>query len=176
MSLCPGVTVVVDSHPGVREVCDASGGGKTAAELFTRNGWPLTRVTSDPAFVCRVGGKPADLTCGQIPPADAYWSLWIATGPGQPWTYATLGAYSLTVPKGGAVAFSWDDRPGDVPPSVKLGGAAPTARATATAAPSAAAGGSSGPGGGLPGWVAPGVIALLLLAALAVAAVRRWRS
>lgn len=176
MSGCAGVTVVVDSQPGVREVCDPTGGGQAAATLFARNGWKLTQVSSSPGFVCRVDGQPANVSCGSTPPANAYWSLWISAGPGKPWTYATLGPYSLTVPKGGSVAFSWDARPGNIPPTVAPGdvSASPSAHATQTAAAPAQDSGS-GNDGGVPGWVAPAVVAVVLIAALAVMMLRRRR-
>ena len=54
-----GVTVVVDFNQlggGVQQVCDAGGGGDTAASLFTANGYPLTYAQRQPGFVCRVSG------------------------------------------------------------------------------------------------------------------------
>lgn len=178
MSGCAGVTVIVDFHPGVREVCDANSGRPDAAALFTRNGWTLTQVSSTPGFVCRIDGRPAGGSCASTPPATAYWSLWVSAGPGKPWSYASLGPYSLTVPDGGSVAFSWDARPGDVPPSVAPGGVAPSAAASSAAPSSAATATAPGPtgGSGLPGWVAPTLVVLVLVAALVVALLRRRRA
>lgn len=167
MPACAGVTVIVDSHPGVRSVCDAHGAGVDALTLLSRNGWHVTDVATEPGFVCRIDGQPAT-SCAQTPPESAYWSLWWSDGTGADWTYASLGAGSLTVPAGGSVAFSWDDRPGDVRPSVPPR----TASTATTAQPAHTTSGS----GDLPGWVAPVVVAAVLLAALLVAIVRRRRA
>lgn len=168
MPACAGVTVIVDSHPGVRSVCDAHGAGVDALTLLTRNGWRVTDVATEPGFVCRIDGQPAT-SCAQTPPESAYWSLWSSDGAGSGWTYATLGAGSLTVPAGGSVAFSWDDRPGDVRPSVPP---QTTAGATTTAQPAHQA---DAPGG-LASWIAPVAVAALLVLACVVALLRRRRA
>jgi hypothetical protein len=106
-----GVTVVVDYHElggGVGQVCDAGGAGKRAAAQFADAGFALTRVQRQPGFVCRVQGKPASDPCVNTPPADAYWGRWWSDGKSGGWTYATQGVDSLTVPKGGSVALSWN--------------------------------------------------------------------
>lgn len=119
-----GVTVVVDFHElggGVQTVCDPGGGGKTAADLFPANGFPLDYVQRQPGFVCRVSGKPADDPCVNTPPADAYWGLFWSNGTNGQWSYASSGAGSLSIPDGGSVAFSWQGStnrayPGVAPP------------------------------------------------------------
>ena len=103
-----GVVVVVDFAElggGVTKGCSADGG--TAAELFRRAGFDLTRVTSSPGFVCRVAGKPADVGCAETPPVDAYWSLWTANGTAESWSYAQSGVDGQRVAEGGYVAFAW---------------------------------------------------------------------
>ncbi|GAB6983752.1 hypothetical protein [Nocardioides pyridinolyticus] len=138
---CPtadGVTVVVDFHElegGVRSVCVPDGGGEAASRLFPQAGFPLTYVRSQPGFVCRVSGKPADNPCMSTPPADAYWGLWWSDGRSGRWSYSSTSAGGLEVPDGGYVAFSWNGRSGSVPP-----GTSPTPRPdpTPTQQPSSA--------------------------------------
>jgi len=190
-----GVTVVVEpgSLGGAPQVsCDPSGGGRTASRIFADVGHRLTPVSSSPDFVCRVDGRPQDASCAQVPPADAYWSLWWSDGRA-PWTYASLAAGGLTVPDGGAVAFTWVDGSGDGTPVTALPGiaGAPSGPAASdTAAPTA--GTTDGADhaddsqdsedaedsgdGGLPGWVAPVVVVALLGGAGGVAMARRRRS
>jgi hypothetical protein len=158
---CPsadGVTVVVDYHElggGVSQVCDA-GAGQYASARFKDAGFTLTRVQSQPGFVCRVEGKPASDPCQNVPPQDAYWGLWWSDGKSGSWTYASQGVDSLKVPEGGYVAFSWNGGSTKSPP-----GAAPTAHANPSPSPTPKptpkpspqpGGGSSGSsGGGGPG-------------------------
>jgi len=123
-STSTGVTVVVDFHElggGLQQVCDGGGAGQKASALFPDNGHPLTYVQRQPGFVCRVSGAPVDDPCVNTPPADAYWGLWWSDGESGTWSYATVGAASLTIPEGGSVAFSWNgsstrSEPGAPPP------------------------------------------------------------
>jgi hypothetical protein len=169
-----------------RSVCEPDGGGRSAARLFEDGGWALTRVSSQPSFVCRLGGRPASASCAQVPPADAYWSLWWSDGHSG-WVYSSLGVDSLTVPDGGAVAFTWVDgsddgtptlpAPGDGPsdgPSVR---ATPEAqpRTDATSSADSHADSHADSGGELPGWVAPVVVVVLAGAAGGTALARRRR-
>ncbi|MGB9011625.1 MAG: hypothetical protein WCB95_02030 [Aeromicrobium sp.] len=101
---CPsgtGVTVVVNSS--VR--CDANGGG-AAASNFARAGHSLN---SSRGFVCDIDGYPSRAPCRGTAPPDAYWGLFSANGTGGGWNYASQGAYSLSVPKGGWVAFKFQN-------------------------------------------------------------------
>jgi hypothetical protein len=144
-----GVTVVVDFNElggGLQQVCDPSGGGDTAATLFTGNGFPLTYAQRQPGYVCRVSGVPASDPCVNTSPADAYWGLWWSDGESGSWTYSSLGAGSLRIPEGGYVAFAWDQSDGSVAP-----GSTPTAHPaepTPTPTPSPSPAASPTPGGG----------------------------
>lgn len=179
-----GVVLVVDPHGPERagglggapeSVCDPSGGGLTAARLFERNGFPLTYVASQPGFVCRVAGRPADDPCAATPPDDAYWSLWWSDGRSG-WSYAATAAGSLTIPDGGLVAFSWDGVPGDAPPRPDPTGSVTAAATTASHRPgSHDATRPVDRDEGLPTWLAPVAIAVLFGAAGTVAVVRRRR-
>jgi len=180
-----GITVVVEpgSLGGDPEIsCVAEEPGDTATDLLERAGHRLSWVRSSPDFVCRVDGRPADAGCAQPPPADAYWSLWWSKLDGS-WTYASLGVNELTVPSGGAVAFTWVDGKGDGTPVTSLSGKAAGASASATAspsthvtagAPSASDGDAPDDGADLPGWVPP-VVILALLGAVAALLARRRR-
>lgn len=149
-----GVTVIVQprSLGGQDEFsCDLHGGGRTAARIFADVGHRLTPVQSSPSFVCRIDGQPADASCAQTPPANAYWSLWWSNGT-SPWTYSSLAADALTVPDGGSVAFTWVDGSDDGNPASDLGGApsapsSPQASGAASRGPSTAASPSGGGGG-----------------------------
>lgn len=176
--VCPaghGVTVAVEpAHlGGAPEVtCVHPEPGDTGADLFAKAGHAFTRVSSMPDVVCRIDDRPADAGCGQMPPANAYWSLWVADSNGS-WTYATQNVNELAVTSGGGVAFRWVDGNVAQAPATVLADAvgAPASpspvSSPATTEPSAPA--SHGPSA-LPGWVAPSLVALL-----AGAAVVLWR-
>lgn len=184
--VCPaggGVTVAVEPARlgGAPEVtCVHPDPGDTGADLFAKAGHVFTRVSSMPDVVCRIDNRPADAGCGQMPPANAYWSLWVADING-PWTYATQNVNELAVTSGGGVAFRWVDGNVSRAPATVLADAvgAPAspspvsspAASPATTEPSTPA--SHGPVHGpsaLPGWVAPALVVLL-----AGAAVVLWR-
>ena len=104
-----GVTVVVDAGAlggGIATVCDP-GSGEVASTRFEQSGFALTYAQRQPGFVCRVNGVPASDPCVNTSPVDAYWGLFWTDGQSGTWTYATLGATSLDVPDGGAVALAW---------------------------------------------------------------------
>ncbi|MCD4535916.1 hypothetical protein LRP67_17650 [Nocardioides sp. cx-169] len=173
-----GVTVVVDFHElggGVDAVCDRDGGGQRAADLFVSVGHPLTYAARQAGFVCRVSGLPQDDPCVTTAPADAYWGLWWSDGESGTWTYSGLGAGALTVPDGGYVALSWDQRGGEARPRLEPGAASPSAtpsarddRARGDTAPA-----TDPTGDGLPAFVAPALIGTLFGVAGVVFLLRR---
>ncbi len=179
-SLCSGtgVNVVVDYQQlggGVVQACDTSGDGKTASQVFADTGVKITPVASFPGAACRVNGKPAEGGCAKMPPADAYWGLYVDKGTS--WTYAPKGADELKVADGDFVAFSWQGTKTSTPPSVKPveATASPSASASASASPSADATASSSQqqdGGGVAWWI-PALVVVLLVIAVAVVLVRR---
>jgi hypothetical protein len=166
-----GVIVVVDFNElggGLTRGCDGTS-GQTAAADFAAAGYSLTysHAPGLQGFVCTVQGKPSN---GDCTGTDAYWSLWWSDGKSNTWTYASLGADSLTVPSGGYVAFAWHQgsdkatgpdvqptprkagTPIPTPPQTTIddSGMAPpahhhTASASATATPSASASASVSP-------------------------------
>ncbi|WP_435771821.1 hypothetical protein [Nocardioides sp. SYSU DS0651] len=170
------VTVVVDFNElggRTRVACSVKAG--TAAHLFRTSGFPLTytRAPGMQGFVCSVSGKPEKGPCTQ---GTAYWSLWWSDDAGE-WTYATLGADQLEVPRGGYVGFAWHQ--GDVdaaPPDVVVadgGLAAGAGEQVAEGAPEPAA--DSGEGG-FPPWAAVALGLVVLGAAAAVPLARRRSS
>ncbi len=125
-----GVTVVVDYGPlggGVVLACDPDGAGRAASEVMARTGFDLTYVNNQPGFVCRIQGKPDESqeSCGQTPPADAYWGLFWSDGDPATWRYSSQGAGSLDVPEGGSIGWRFQDGGDREDP-----GAPPTAAAT----------------------------------------------
>jgi len=125
-----GVTVVVGSSVG----CDPDGGGR-AAQNFADAGHQLTYATRAPGFVCRVDGAPADATCVEASPPDAYWALFWSDGKSGEWVYSSLGVTGLKVPQGGAVAFVFQRSESRTWPSVPAPVAAAPAPTQATPRP-----------------------------------------
>jgi len=177
-----GVTVVVEPAAlgGKPEIgCDAHGGGRVAARIFADTGHRLTRVSTSPDFVCKVDARPAGAGCGQVPPADAYWSLWWSDGTA-PWTYASIGVDGLAVPDGGAVAFTWVDGSADGRPRTAVSSG--SVASSPVASPSADGPRADHDGhadhadhAGLPGWIPPLAVVVVLGAAGAVVITRRSR-
>lgn len=173
------MTVVVEPAAlgGSPEVtCDPDGGGRSAARIFADAGHRLGRVSSSPDFVCTVDREPADASCAQVPSADAYWSLWWTDGH-KPWTYATLGVDGLTVPDGGALAFTWLSGKSDGRPTTAVPGVRPTASPSAAPVDSDRPPAAADDDSGLPTWVAPLVVVGVLgvAGALMLARSRRRR-
>ena len=89
-----GTTVVVDFAAfggGVEVRCAPTAG--TGFEALAEAGFSVTRVQSNPAFLCRIDGWPTveSEPCLDIPPASAYWSYWTARLGGD-WSFSTQGA------------------------------------------------------------------------------------
>ena len=116
-----GVTVVTQGLAPATTRCTTHGSGIVARESFARAGHELRDVVRTPGFVCRVDGHPVEEAsdCQVTPPVTAYWSLWWSSGVGR-WTYADVGAGSLTLPRGAWVAFSWHSGTAPAaPPSIR---------------------------------------------------------
>ncbi len=155
-SCSDGVTVVVDFGAlggGAKATCIKGGQGSAAATLFGKAGHSLTYVQRQPGFVCRISGKPTQEQdpCVNTPPASAYWGLFSSSGKTGTWAYATSGAGTLKVGKGGSVGFAWQSgsrvQPGIAPPkqepkpepskATKAPASTPPSAAPTTPAPSA---------------------------------------
>lgn len=166
-----GVNLVIDYGKlggGVEQSCAKSGAGQTAAKLFEDAGHRLTPVGEFPAAVCKIDDKPADAGCAKMPPADAYWGLYVKKEHG--WDYAPKGATDLKTTDGDYVGFAWQSSKTSTPPSVKPVAAAHTA-ATMKATDEPA----DQDGSGLSWWIPALVAVVLLAAAVGVAVTRRRR-
>jgi hypothetical protein len=168
---CAGVTVVIEPNAlggGPEVACVQPEEGDTGADLFEKAGHPLTFVTSMPSVVCRVAGRPEEAGCAQMPPADAYWSLWIADDSGA-WSYATRNVTEIGVTSGQGVAFTWVDDNVVTAPATVLGDAvgAPSSPSPESPPDDSADSDSGSEAGQLPVWVAPtGILALFAVAGL----------
>jgi len=103
-----GVNVVVDFQEmggGVSQECVEDGGGKLAAQVFEDAGFDVTPVGAFPGAACQIEGKPTEAACQRMPPANAYWGLFLANE--KTWDYAPKGADQLKLEDGAYVAFSW---------------------------------------------------------------------
>lgn len=129
-----GVTVVVDfaSTGGGVQVRCAPAPVKNGFDALTRAGFSITNVSTQPGFLCRIDGKPADDPCNHTPSPSRYWSYWHAERGGA-WIYSTSGG-SRTPPPGSVDgwAFGASDPPSTAPPG-------PVATTTTTRPPPATA-------------------------------------
>ncbi len=178
-----GVSVVVDHQDlggGVEQTCVEDGAGKLASEVFADAGHDLTPVGAFPGAACQVDGQPTDAQCEKMPPADAYWGLFIADG--GTWGYAPTGVDELRLEDGAFVGFSWQSSSTPAPPGVDPVAAtaepSPTAEAQSDAQsdPQSDAGPPETPNTttDLSWWVAA-LVVLLLGAGAALAGRRRRR-
>lgn len=90
--------------------------GLTGTDSLRDAGFSVTKVQTQPGFVCRINGAPADDPCVRTPPASAYWAYYHAPLGGE-WTYSRLGADNRRAPAGTVEAWAFGDgaRPGAVP-------------------------------------------------------------
>lgn len=105
------VTVVVAGHGiGCAEA------GLTGAQALEAAGFPVTRVQTQPGFICRIAGTPAEEPCVRTPSASSYWAYYHADLGGQ-WAYSQFGADNRR-PAAGTVegwAYGAGAVPGPVP-------------------------------------------------------------
>ncbi|MCW2819123.1 MAG: hypothetical protein JWR42_1910, partial [Marmoricola sp.] len=140
---CSGVNVVLDRHGlggGVRQACDPAGSGQPASVVFGHAGFQLSYAQREPGFVCRVNGAPSSDPCVNTSPSNAYWGLYWSNGTSGTWNYASTGVGGLKVPKGGWVAFSWQNGGSADPPGVTPRSAAPAPSKAPSSGPSKAPG------------------------------------
>jgi prenyltransferase beta subunit len=119
----------------------------TGIGLLKRAGFSTRGTRQDgPAFVCRIGHRrfhhgrryptPAQDPCFRTPPANAFWSYWVAARGRNHWSFSRLGA-AAHHPKAGeadAWVFGAGKRPGFTPQQVRAGLRGPTPRATTVSA------------------------------------------
>ena len=114
---CPngeGVTVVVDPGDlgGSVVVRCAASSPANGLEALTAAGFGVDVTVRFSGFVCRIGvtvngvRRPQSDPCVDTPPADAYWSYWVADL-GGPWCYSELGATARTPVRGTIEGWSF---------------------------------------------------------------------
>lgn len=168
-----GVSVVVDYQDlggGVERACVEDGAGKLASEVYADAGYDLTPVGAFPGAACQVNGQPADVQCANMPPADAYWGLFVAED--GTWGYAPTGADELRLEDGAFVGFSWQSSSEPAPPGVEPVASTSSADEQGDAQ-SPAAEDPADESGGIDWWVP--VLVVVLLGAAAALVVRRRR-
>jgi hypothetical protein len=118
---CAGVSIVIDYGPNgpTGETYCVEGTGGVAADVVASVGVTTegTAAYGD-LVVCRVNNyPPADApisvagedpyteTCEEMPPAFAYWALWIKRAGATEWGYAEEGVGTLEVSPGDALGF-----------------------------------------------------------------------
>jgi len=165
---CRGVTVAVDFNElGGGEQLGCAPHAGTAAQAFAAAGFDLEYQPDMQGFVCTVQGVPDDRDCTS---GSSYWSLWWSPG-GTGWTYATLGAKSLDVRPGDAIAFTWHQGKGKADPPAL----APTGTPSATARTSAPAQRPTAHHSATGTWLAVGLGVVVVGAAAGVPLARRRR-
>lgn len=85
-------------------------------------------ITYPDQIVCRVNGLPSETepleiegqephleSCKDMPPAFAYWALWVRKGDSTEWEYATEGAATLKLQRGQSIGLAFAS--GDLAPT-----------------------------------------------------------
>lgn len=105
------VTVVVEGH-GV----GCAEAGLTGAQALEAAGFPIIRVETQPGFICRIAGTPADEDCVVTPSASSYWAYYQAELGGE-WAYSQFGADSHQTEAGMVEGWAYGAgaAPGPVP-------------------------------------------------------------
>lgn len=122
---CSGVLVVAHygilSEEHVSECVEFSEPEVAAREVVSFAGLTLEGTAEyGDQIVCRVNGLPSDSEeivvpgedphlekCQEMPPAFAYWALWVKNTPEEPWTYASEGIGTLRVKPGMSVGLAF---------------------------------------------------------------------
>ena len=119
---CAGVNIVVDfgtlDADSVTECVDATAATAASEALATTGVTTAGSVEYGDQIVCRVNDRPAvDETvvvegqesftesCASMPPAYAYWALWVKATPDADWVYAQEGLGTLEVEPGQSVGL-----------------------------------------------------------------------
>lgn len=131
-AVCDGVSVVVNFGLLGAEAADTcvpiEGDSAAAADVVAEAGLEVEGTAAyGNQIVCRVNGLPSadepftvegqepfTETCAEMPPAFAYWALWVKADSGATWEYATEGLGTLSVKKGeslGLIFTTGDETP-----------------------------------------------------------------
>ncbi|WP_067197500.1 hypothetical protein [Microbacterium sp. XT11] len=134
---CDGVTVIVDTgdlevaDDPSKTVCVTTTDTILGTDAIAKAGITTVGTTTYPDdVVCRVDGVPAETTdlpgadgatyhetCADMPPATAYWGLWVKPAGGT-WDYAQTGLPALELNPGDSVEllFTLDGAPASPAP------------------------------------------------------------
>lgn len=131
---CAGVSIIIDfdvlGAERIDECVDVADGDTiTAAEALGTLGISFDGTADyGDAVICRINDLPSETeeftvegeepyreTCATMPPAFAYWALWISTPDAPEWAYAMEGVTTQLVGAGDALGFMFS-----------TGGATPT--------------------------------------------------
>lgn len=120
---CAGVEVIVNfgELSKRKALCVETTGSWNAKELLAEAGVKTEgTATYGDQIVCRVNGIPAadtpvivsgqephSETCANMPPAFAYWGLWVKANPEAEWEYAAEGVGTLTVEPGQSIGLAF---------------------------------------------------------------------
>jgi hypothetical protein len=122
---CDGVRVVVDfgilGEPKIDSCVAVEGEDILASTALSAAGIALEgTATYGDQIVCRVndlpsatqpieieGQEPHLETCADMPPAFAYWALWVVNDEDIGWEYASEGASSLKLSKGQSIGLAF---------------------------------------------------------------------
>lgn len=139
---CPGdtgVTVVVDfGAEGGTSVRCAPGSPRSGFDALREAGFTITPVSTNPGFLCRIDGVPADDDCRRVPPASRYWAYFSASRGGA-WSYEDTGGSRRPV-AGSVEGWSFGDGapPRTPPPAAAAAPTPPTTSRPPAASPTTA--------------------------------------
>jgi hypothetical protein len=130
---CDGVLVEVNfgtlNAERINACVDFEGDEILAKDALSQAGVEIEGTLTYPdQIVCRVNGLPSETeaievegqephleSCADMPPAFAYWALWVKNGDAAQWEYATEGAATLKLTKGQSVGLAFAS--GDLAPT-----------------------------------------------------------
>jgi hypothetical protein len=123
-----GVTVSVDfkAFGGTQQTRCAPGKQTSGVAALQNAGFtPAGTTRYGLAFICRINNQPspAQQSCVNTPPGNAYWAYYHALAGATTWTYSALGAASYVPPLGSidAWAFGSSAKPTKIPAQVRAG-------------------------------------------------------
>lgn len=122
---CDGVEVQVNfgalNHDAITSCVNFEGTQILAIDALHEAGVGVEGTLSYPeAIICRVNGLPASdvaievdgeqpyfESCQDMPPAFAYWALWVMSDSEVGWEYATEGASTLQLKRGESIGLAF---------------------------------------------------------------------
>lgn len=120
---CPGVEVIVNygSMDKRKSMCVESSEPMLAKELLAEGGVKVEgTIEYGDQIVCRVNGLPSATTeilvsgqepyietCAKMPPAFAYWGVWVKADSSADWQYAKEGIGTLMLEPGQSIGLAF---------------------------------------------------------------------